>query len=84
MKKQNTIRKISAALQKTIISIGILHLGIVAVQFVQLRDLQTINAFHILGLQILYPSLENGGISFILSWVCIGVIFFFFLNSIEK
>lgn len=84
MKKQNTIQRIVLALQKTILSMASLHLGIIVYRSIVTKDFRFTNAFRILDLQIFYPPIENGVINFILSWVFIATIFLFFLYIYKK
>jgi len=63
------------ALVKTIIFLALAHLVILIIYFLRQKELERINIFRILDLNLFFPNLTQGNISLILSYLFLLIIY---------
>lgn len=73
-----TEKRFFRAIFKTILFFSFFHLILLVVLAVVNSNFTFLNVFEIVGLQYFFPGIEKGAVSFLLSLVVIGIVYFFF------
>lgn len=76
-----TEKRFFRALFKTMLFFAFLHLILLTVLTIVNGQLSYVNVFQIVGLQYFFPGIEKGLVSFVLSLIVIGIVYFFFYRK---
>lgn len=70
-----------ASLAKTILLGASIHLSLLFIYSVMNGDLTPLNIFNILDIDLFFPNIAVGSILFIISYICLSIVFWFFIKS---